>query len=121
MINISMTPAAADRLATYELQSGDRIRLMYDSEGCGCAVSGVASLWLTDALEPDELEAETNAPALPMTYLKRQEVFFEDRLRLDYSPERRAFRLSSDGQIYGNGIAVTDRRGANRANEAALR
>ncbi|HZG85380.1 iron-sulfur cluster biosynthesis family protein [Paenibacillus sp.] len=121
MINISMTPAAVERLASYERQPGDRIRLVYDSEGCGCAVSGVASLWLTNAAEPDELEAETNAPALPVTYLKRQEVFFEDNLRLDYSPERRTFRLSSDGQIYGNGIVVSDRRGASRATEGALR
>ncbi|MCI3920412.1 iron-sulfur cluster biosynthesis family protein [Paenibacillus sp. TRM 82003] len=109
---IRLTDAARQRLEQYPLEPGDRFRLVYDSEGCGCAVSGVASIWLVDAPEGDELAAETNADALPFTYLKRHAVFFEDRLSLDFSPERRAFRLSSDGQIYGSGIAVSDRRGA---------
>jgi len=118
---IYLTDAAAQWLASYPLASGDRFRLVYDAEGCGCAVSGVASLWLTNAAENDELRAESNVESVPLYYLKRHEVFFEDRLRLDYNPERRAFRLSSDGQIYGNGIDVTDRRAAPRAPEGAPR
>ncbi|WP_309118540.1 iron-sulfur cluster biosynthesis family protein [Paenibacillus sp.] len=111
---IHLTDAAAERLASYDLAEGERFRLVYDAEGCGCAVSGVVALWLTNAPESDEREAETNAEQVSIAYLRRHEVFFEDRLRLDYNPERRAFRLSSNGQIYGNGIDVIDRRGALR-------
>jgi uncharacterized protein YqkB len=107
---IHLTDAATQRLSQYAKQPNDRFRLVYDAEGCGCAVSGVVALWLTNAPEDDERQAETNVPGLPIMYLRRHEVFFEERLRLDYNPERRAFRLSSDGQIYGNGIDVIDRR-----------
>jgi uncharacterized protein YqkB len=118
---IHHTEAAQNRLASYPLSAGDRIRLVYDSEGCGCAVSGVASLWLVSESEGDELRAETNAETLPITFLKRHEIFFEEQMQLDYSEERLAFRLSSKGQIYGSGILVTDRRGAKQAHSDAPR
>jgi uncharacterized protein YqkB len=118
---IHLTEAAQHQLAPYSLSGADRIRLVYDSEGCGCAVSGVASLWLTNTTENDETLAETNAPSLTFSYLKRHEIFFEDRLNLDYNPERRAFRLSSNGQIYGSGILVSDRRGVRQAHQGGPR
>lgn len=118
-MHIELTEAAARRLSEYALAPGDRFRLVYDADGCGCAVSGIAALWLlADAYEPDEKPAGTNVASLPFTYLARQEVFFDERLRLDYAADRRAFRLSSDGQIYGNGIVVNDRR-AGQATPAA--
>ncbi|HZG55532.1 iron-sulfur cluster biosynthesis family protein, partial [Paenibacillus sp.] len=78
-MHITITDAAAARLSGYSLAPGDRFRLVYDAEGCGCAVSGVASLWLTNAPDPDERQAETNDPAVSIFYLQRQVVFFEER------------------------------------------
>lgn len=118
---IHLTEAAKLQLESHALRPGDRVRLVYDSEGCGCAVSGVASLWLVREPEADEAAAETNGESIPLTYLQRQAVFFDDRLRLDYVPERRAYRLASDGQIYGAGIAVSDRRGVTTAPVGAPR
>lgn len=107
---IQVTESAMSVLKSYGLSAEDRIRLVYDSEGCGCAVSGIASLWLVNEADPDDERAESNAE-LPLYYLRRQAIFFDDRLKLDYLPERRSFRLSSDGQIYGSGIIPSDRRG----------
>lgn len=117
---IHVTETAASELMKYAVSPEDRIRLVYDSEGCGCAVSGVASLWIDRQEEPDEARADSNA-ALPLYFFRRQEVFFDDRMRLDYSPERRAYRLSSDGQIYGSGILVSDRRAVRPASADAPR
>jgi len=111
-MKIMVTDSALAQLSSLPLLPGDTVRLAYDAEGCGCAVNGVASLWLVGDPEADETAADTNAPSLPLTYLRRHEVFFDDALKLDYSEERRAFRLSSDGQIYGSSIRVIDRRGA---------
>ena len=115
---IHVTENAAAALMKYVQSPKERIRLVYDSEGCGCAVSGVVSLWLDDSEDSDEAPAESNHQALPLYYLRRQKIFFEDAVRLDYLPERRAFRLSSDGQIYGNNIRVTDRRAVPAAADA---
>jgi uncharacterized protein YqkB len=112
IMHITVTEAALQQLKQRLLSAEDRIRLVYDAEGCGCAVSGIASLWIVNTSESDEIEAETNADALPFSYLRRHEVFFEERLLLDYSPGRRAYRLSSDGQIYSSSIVLTDRRAA---------
>ncbi len=43
-------------------------------------------------------------------YDRRQEVFFEDKLKLDYSTERGGFRLAGPGQIYMSGMPLVDRR-----------
>ena len=113
-MRLDLTEAAARRLAAYAPAGEDRFRLLYDAEGCGCAVSGVAALELTDEpREPDEREAEIGPAAarsgIRITYLERQAVFFDERMRLDYAAERLAFRLASDGQIYGS-PGVADRR-----------
>lgn len=115
---IQVTENAEKALQAYRFSSDDRILLVYDTDGCGCAVSGVASLWLINAADPDEERAESNAD-LPLFYVRRHAIFFDETLKLDYIPERRSFRLSSDGQIYGNGIIPSDRRGVSPAAASA--
>lgn len=129
-MKMQLTSTAQRRLAEYAPAAGDRFRLVYDAEGCGCAVSGVASLWLTgEPAEQDERTAElivqpidSSDPAgIRITYLARHEVFFDDRLKLDYSEDRRAFRLASDNQIYNSRLTVSDRRAARQAPSGASR
>lgn len=118
---IELTDSAINQLKQYIHQPADRIKLVYDSEGCGCAVSGVAAVWITDQEDDDDVRAETNAADLPLYHLRRQEVFFEDKLRLDYREDRRAFRLSSDNQIYGTNLQPINRRVSSQAPSAAAR
>lgn len=118
---IELTDSAVNQLKRYMEQPADRIKLVYDSEGCGCAVSGVAAVWITDQEDADDVRAETNAVDLPLYYLGRQEVFFENKLRLDYREDRRAFALSSDNQIYGTNVQPVIRRASSQAPSAASR
>ncbi|RKP56955.1 hypothetical protein D7Z26_02905 [Cohnella endophytica] len=83
-------------------------KLVSDSEGCGCAMNGVAALWAIQAPQEGELQAESNA--FEVWYEKRHEVFFDESMRVTYQPEHRAFKLASDGQIYSNRLRIEDRR-----------
>ncbi|GIP32566.1 iron-sulfur cluster biosynthesis family protein [Paenibacillus sp. J2TS4] len=92
--------------------SGFTLKLVYDSEGCGCAVSGVPQIWVIDPIEPSaDNPAAALSPVL-ILYEKRQEVFFEEQMRLDYDTEKKAFQLKSDQQIYNAGITLLDKRSA---------
>ncbi len=83
-------------------------KLVSDSEGCGCAMNGVAALWLIEEPEQGDLQAESNV--VEVWYEKRHEVFFDERMRVSYDPSKRSFKLASDGQIYSNRLRLEDRR-----------
>ncbi|WP_276351461.1 iron-sulfur cluster biosynthesis family protein [Cohnella caldifontis] len=89
-------------------------RLVYDTEGCGCAVNGVPALWAVDAPAPGHETAESEPFALSID--PRQALFFEDALRIDYRSDNRSFRLSSDSQIYTSRLILADRRHEAAAN-----
>ncbi len=106
-IHIHVTEQAADRLRELGYTENTPLRLLYDSEGCGCAVAGVVALHLIAEPAADDLRAEGDHD---IYYEKRHEVFFEPRLRLDYRPDRSAFTLTGDGQIYASSLRLQDRR-----------
>jgi len=99
--------AVAEIYSRYGVKA-ENWKLVSDSAGCGCAMNGVAALWLIDGPEPDDLHAESNG--VEVWYEKRHEVFFDEKMRISYDPSRRAFKLASDGQIYSNQLRLEDRR-----------
>jgi len=108
---IEWSEQAVEELALRYGEDARIWKLVSDSEGCGCAMNGVAAFWLIDAPQADDLRAESNG-GLTVVYEKRHEVFFDERMRVSYDSGRRAFKLASDGQIYSNGLRVEDRRSA---------
>ncbi|WP_199614746.1 iron-sulfur cluster biosynthesis family protein [Paenibacillus alkalitolerans] len=110
---IELSQSAEKQLQSKKLVNSERIVLVYDSEGCGCAVSGVAALWIADGeIQGDEMVRAQSNTDTPIYYLSRHEVFFEEKLRIDYREDRRSFALTSDNQIYGMNVGLTDRRSA---------
>lgn len=85
-----------------------RLKLVYDSEGCGCAVSGMAQLWVVDGPQPDDRQAESEA--FPVLYEPRHEVFFDETMTVDYPEGKRNFVLKSKGQIYNPMMNLIDKR-----------
>ncbi|MDB4868913.1 MAG: iron-sulfur cluster biosynthesis family protein [Cohnella sp.] len=83
-------------------------RLVYDTEGCGCAVNGVPALWAVNAPEPGDTAADSDP--FTLWHDPRHALYFEDTLRISYQPETRSFRLASDGQIYTSRMVLGDRR-----------
>ncbi|PZD93628.1 iron-sulfur cluster biosynthesis family protein [Paenibacillus sambharensis] len=94
--------------AVRKLESGSpgtgKLKLLYDTEGCGCVMSGVPALqWIADPVQGD-----VKAESIPFEvwYEPRYEVFFEDSIKVDYSDSSHAFVLKSDNQTYTNHMRV---------------
>lgn len=109
-MQIQLTDSAARQVS--DLVGADSaLQLVFDSEGCGCAVSGVPQLWIIPRESAgDELLKAAEKP-VPILYEPRHEVFFEDLMKLDYAAEKLSFRLSSKQQIYNNSMSLVDKRG----------
>lgn len=76
------------------------VTLKYETEGCGCAVSGIPTLELISQQhvnEDDYVKVTTNT--LDLYIEKTKIVFFDDEMKIDYLPEKQTFRLSSPSEI----------------------
>jgi uncharacterized protein YqkB len=84
------------------------VKLVYDSEGCGCAVNGVPTLWLADEPESNDFAVEGSPFRIWMD--KKHEVFFEERMTVDYKPANLSFVLKSGSQTYNAHMKLVDHR-----------
>lgn len=107
-MNIECTPYALEQLKMRFGSPLPAFRLVYDSEGCGCAVSGVPALWAASASAPGDVPADSQT--LTIWHDPRHTLFFEDHLRISWLPDRGSFALSGDGQIYTTRLVITDQR-----------
>lgn len=108
-MNIRVRDDAKERLLRIIEEKKGVIQLAYDAEGCGCAVSGVPSLWLIDPPNTEHFE-NAGDEQLPIFYEKRQSVFFEPNMNLSFNEHQNGFKLSSNQQIYNNAMSITDKR-----------
>lgn len=110
-MQISFTESAVKEIAKVwgEGHQG-MLKLAFDSEGCGCAVNGVPTLWLVNRAEEQDLRLQGK----PFEVLldKKHEVYFEERMTVDYIPEGIRFVLKSSGQIYNAHMSLIDKREA---------
>ncbi|WP_342496461.1 iron-sulfur cluster biosynthesis family protein [Bacillus sp. FSL K6-3149] len=72
--------------------------LRYDSEGCGCAVSGVPMLWLTSE-RTGEWEQLKNSQHLKLYIHIAQKVFFDEEMTIDFNEKANTLMLKSPQQI----------------------
>jgi len=102
---------SAEATAELQAQFGADVpgfRLVYDIEGCGCAVNGVPALWAVDGAMPGDVA--TDSGPLKLWIDSQQRVFFDDALRIHFLPDRRSFSLTSDNQTYTTRLVIEDRR-----------
>jgi uncharacterized protein YqkB len=107
-MDIQITPVAEQQLKQKIDNEAGELVLVYDSEGCGCAVSGIPQLWLVHPLEEEDTAA--NCETLQLYYKPRQAIFFDESMRIDYSHDKKNFKLSSPGQIFNANMNVIDKR-----------
>lgn len=108
MLKMTWSPDAEAVLRTRFGADISGFRLVYDTEGCGCAVNGVPALWAVDGAMPGDVAAESGPLALWLD--EQQSVFFDDALRIDYRSDRQSFSLASDNQTYTTRLVIEDRR-----------
>lgn len=106
-MNIQVTPLAERKLTERLGGKPGLFKLFFDTEGCGC--DGINVLLIVDEAAPGDIHIE--AGSLPFIVSGQQEIFYEDRMRLDGEERFSSFKLDSDSQIYSKNILVRDLRG----------
>ncbi|MGE7779818.1 iron-sulfur cluster biosynthesis family protein [Peribacillus sp. NPDC097264] len=94
---IVWTDRAAEKLSDKIQGKEGHLQLKYDTDGCGCVVSGVTALWLVDELEEDNQKVETNG--VPLYVEKSKMIFLDDIMTIDFVVEANCFQLKSPNQI----------------------
>ncbi|ALC81495.1 MULTISPECIES: iron-sulfur cluster biosynthesis family protein [Bacillus] len=96
-MQIQLTETADKMLKEALMASpGKHIQLAYDSEGCGCAVSGVPALWLTDQPVGETESIQTNGA--PILIQKVKKVFFDEQMKMDANEKSNTFSLKSNSE-----------------------
>lgn len=107
-MNITFTDTATQRLTPYMEQNNTLLKLVFDTEGCGCSVNGVPTLWLVSTANIDDVSAVT--AAFPLIYKAKDEIFFEDTMKIDFHEGKGSYILKSNNQIYNAGMSLVDKR-----------
>lgn len=107
MIHIQFTEEASQAIRQKLRHENIKLKLVYDTEGCGCAVSGIPTLITINEIKE---EVKADCDAFPVYYDEQQAVFFEDQLIIDINSNAYGvYVLKSKGQIYSNHMLLKDR------------
>lgn len=108
-MNIIVTERAARKIKDRIDGKGGFLKLKYDTDGCGCVVSGVAALWLVNQLDEDDREIKTNAGSIYIE--KSKEVFLDEHLIIDFTDKANCFQLKSPNQYLNPRMSFYDKSG----------
>ncbi|MDX8364362.1 iron-sulfur cluster biosynthesis family protein [Cytobacillus sp. IB215665] len=95
-MKITFTKKAIDHIET-NMEQSKLLKLAYDTEGCGCVVSGVSALWIVDKENDDEIKVDTNF--IPLLIDQSKTVFFDEEMTIDFTENANCFMLKSPSQI----------------------
>ncbi|WP_147533865.1 iron-sulfur cluster biosynthesis family protein [Bacillus marasmi] len=107
-MQIDISEGAEQKLAERTTGKDGYLKLVYDIEGCGCAVNGVPALWLVKELVGDEAEVET-ANQRSIYIEKDQQVFFAEKMTLDFSVKANCFQLKSPNEYLNPRLSLVDK------------
>ncbi|MBW3113412.1 MULTISPECIES: iron-sulfur cluster biosynthesis family protein [Bacillaceae] len=97
-MKIELTNEAIRKIQDKIENEKGHLKLKYDTEGCGCVVSGIPTLWFVEhPADGEDIEVETNS--YPILVEKSKMVFLDEELKIDFSQESNTFQLKSPGQI----------------------
>lgn len=107
-MKITLDDAAVQVLSKRLGDSKGQIRLVHDTEGCGCIVNAVPALHIINEQDPREERIENDL--YPFWIDPKQIVFYEEQLILKGDTRLNTFRLDSHSQFYGLNIQLVDTR-----------
>ncbi|QGQ47116.1 iron-sulfur cluster biosynthesis family protein [Metabacillus sediminilitoris] len=97
-MQVTFTKEAIEQITPkLEANKNRVLKLKYDTEGCGCVMSGVTVLWLVKEPEEDDVKLETNA--VPLFVEKTKMVFLEEQITISFNQSANCFMLKSPSQI----------------------
>lgn len=107
-MNITFTDKAIERIRPkLSDSSGKQLKLKYDTEGCGCVVSGVSALWIVSERAEEDIDIWTNFQPLLME--KTKQVFFDEEMTIDFLESANSFMLKSPNQILNPRMSLVDK------------
>ncbi|PLR76399.1 heme biosynthesis protein HemY [Bacillus sp. V3-13] len=109
-MEITITEAAADKIAEKTADKPGYLKLKYDTKGTGCVMNGVTALWLVNELDEDDQEIATNSGSLYVE--KSKAVFLDEQMKIDFSDASNCFQLKSPGQILNGRMSFVDKTGS---------
>ncbi|MEW9698876.1 iron-sulfur cluster biosynthesis family protein [Paenibacillus sp. SI8] len=107
-MKITFTDTAIERITALMGSRQGMLKLVFDTEDCGCSVNGVPTLWIVTEAETGDLHAEVDP--FQLIYKPKDEIFFEALMKLDYHPGNKSYILKSNSQIYNAHMSVIDKR-----------
>ncbi|GAB6930125.1 hypothetical protein JCM10914A_41080 [Paenibacillus sp. JCM 10914] len=108
-MNIHVTEQAEAILKEKLAHKPGIIRLIYDTEGCGCAVNGVPGLRIIEEVATMDVPIHTDS-TLSFAIHQKHGIFFEEHLKLSTTPDSCSFRLEGREQSYGTHVQLIDIR-----------
>lgn len=107
-MNITITPAAAEKIHALKNRENGLLKLKWDTEGNGCVLNGVPTLWYVDEADADhDVLLETNDMSILVE--KPKMVFYDEEVKIDYSQEAGMFQLKSPNQILNGRMAFRNK------------
>lgn len=107
IMEILFTEEAKERIAMKTAGNQGYLKLKYDTEGCGCVVNGVPTLWFVNKLDEDDVEIQTNSKSM---YIEKSKlIFFEDEMKIDFKQQFNCFQLKSPNQILNPRMSFLDK------------
>jgi uncharacterized protein YqkB len=103
-MEISITEAAANKLNERIAEREGNLKLVYDTDGCGCGVNGVVALWFVPEVAEDEIAIQTNERTV---YVEKSKiVFLDEQMKIDFSKITNCFQLKSPQQILNGHMSL---------------
>ncbi|RIW33591.1 iron-sulfur cluster biosynthesis family protein [Bacillus salacetis] len=96
-MNITITEEAQEILKAKIGSKKGHLKIKYETEGCGCVMSGIPVLEYVEQIGHDDIEIDTGS--IPVLVEKSKQVFYDKNLKIDFSPSSKMFQLKSPGQI----------------------
>lgn len=105
MVKITITEQAIEQLR--RVRGNKYVKLIYDTDDCGCAVNGVPMLLLVDQVDEHDVAIETND--MPIWMEKHRLIFFDDEMTIDVVDGAGCFQLKSPNQILNPRMSLMER------------
>ncbi|WP_110111231.1 iron-sulfur cluster biosynthesis family protein [Bacillus sp. CGMCC 1.16541] len=104
-MNITFTEQAIKKInERFPEKKDELLKLKYDTDGCGCVVSGITALWVVNEADEGDVTIETNFR--PVLVEKNKQVFLDENMTVDYVESVNAFMLKCPSQILNPRMAL---------------
>lgn len=99
-MDIELTATAVKELIERSSSIKDNILfIQYDTEGCGCVVSGVSKLVEKHEITDRDSLAKTTPDGIKVAFEKQYEWAYDEKVIIDFNVRGNTFMLKSPNQI----------------------